>query len=170
MLRRALDVLGPRLIQFGSDRFFPCSGRHLRVLIDEVLRLLDELEVSGRIVNKSWRARRRSGSVFPVELDPVPSEGRIMSNGVSSSNGVPSRTGNIRPLQVLQIIGNAIVGGMETYVSNLLRSCRATNFKLRVCVLTKARLPRRCAGSGSKFISRLSRMIRPGAQSRWRSS
>jgi len=47
VLRRALDVLGPRLIQFGSDRFFPCSGQHIRVLIDEVLRLLDELEVSG---------------------------------------------------------------------------------------------------------------------------
>ena len=46
-LRRALDVLGPRLIQFGSDRFFLCGGRHIRVLIDEVLRLLDELEVSG---------------------------------------------------------------------------------------------------------------------------
>ena len=45
MLRRALDVLGPRLIQFGSDRFFPCGGAHIRVLIDEVLRLLDELEV-----------------------------------------------------------------------------------------------------------------------------
>jgi uncharacterized protein len=47
VLRKALDVLGPRMLQFGSDRFFPCSGAHIRVLIDEVLRLLDELEVSG---------------------------------------------------------------------------------------------------------------------------
>ena len=46
VLRKALDVLGPGLIQFGSDRFFPCSGAHIRVLVDEVLRLLDELEVS----------------------------------------------------------------------------------------------------------------------------
>lgn len=46
VLRKALDVLGPGLIQFGSDRFFPCSGEHIRVLVDEVLRLLDELEVS----------------------------------------------------------------------------------------------------------------------------
>jgi uncharacterized protein len=46
VLRRALDVLGPRLIQFGSDRFFPCSGEHIRVLVDEVLTLLDELGVS----------------------------------------------------------------------------------------------------------------------------
>jgi predicted TIM-barrel fold metal-dependent hydrolase len=46
VFRKALDVLGPGLIQFGSDRFFPCSGEHIRVLVDEVLSLLDELEVS----------------------------------------------------------------------------------------------------------------------------
>lgn len=46
VFRKALDVLGPGLIQFGSDRFFPCSGAHIRVLVDEVLRLLDELEVA----------------------------------------------------------------------------------------------------------------------------
>lgn len=45
VLRKALDVLGPGLIQFGSDRFFPCSGEHIRVLVDEVLHLLDELDV-----------------------------------------------------------------------------------------------------------------------------
>lgn len=45
VFRRALDVLGPGLIQFGSDRFFPCSGEHIRVLVDEVLDLLDQLEV-----------------------------------------------------------------------------------------------------------------------------
>lgn len=46
VLHKALAVLGPGLIQFGSDRFFPCSGEHIRVLVDEVLALLDELEVS----------------------------------------------------------------------------------------------------------------------------
>ena len=45
VLHKALDVLTPRLIQFGSDRFFPCSGPHIREMIDEVYRLLDELEV-----------------------------------------------------------------------------------------------------------------------------
>lgn len=45
VLQKALAVLGPGLIQFGSDRFFPCSGAHIRVLVDEVLALLDELEV-----------------------------------------------------------------------------------------------------------------------------
>lgn len=46
VLAKALAVLGPGLIQFGSDRFFPCTGQHIRVLIDEVHDLLDELGAS----------------------------------------------------------------------------------------------------------------------------
>ena len=45
-LAKALAVLGPGLIQFGSDRFLPCTGAHIRVLVDEVLALLDELDVA----------------------------------------------------------------------------------------------------------------------------
>ena len=45
VLRKALDVIGPRSIQFGSDRFFPCSGPHIRVMVDEVYHLLDDLNV-----------------------------------------------------------------------------------------------------------------------------
>jgi predicted TIM-barrel fold metal-dependent hydrolase len=45
-LGRALAVLGPDLIQFGSDRFLPCSGEHIREMIVEVNRLLEELEVN----------------------------------------------------------------------------------------------------------------------------
>jgi predicted TIM-barrel fold metal-dependent hydrolase len=45
VLRRALAVLGPEMLQFGSDRFFPCSGAHIRNMISEVETLLDELNV-----------------------------------------------------------------------------------------------------------------------------
>ncbi len=45
VLRRALAVLGPGLLQFGSDLFLPCSGQHIREMLDEVARLFDELEV-----------------------------------------------------------------------------------------------------------------------------
>jgi uncharacterized protein len=45
VLHKALAVLTPHLIQFGSDRFFPCSGAHIREMVDEVYRLLNELEV-----------------------------------------------------------------------------------------------------------------------------
>lgn len=45
VLRAALDVLGPELIQFGSDRFLPCSAEDLRHSIDVVDDLLSELNV-----------------------------------------------------------------------------------------------------------------------------
>ena len=44
-LRRALDVLGAGLIHFGSDRFLPCSGEHLRAARNELEDLLDALNV-----------------------------------------------------------------------------------------------------------------------------
>ncbi len=46
VLERALAVLGPGLLQFGSDRFLPCSGEHIRRAIDDVLTLLDDLAVN----------------------------------------------------------------------------------------------------------------------------
>lgn len=45
VLEKALAVLGPGLIQFGSDRFLPCSGAHIRELVDEVTGLFDELDL-----------------------------------------------------------------------------------------------------------------------------
>jgi len=45
VLKKALDVLGPDLLQFGSDRFFPCKGEHIRGALEEVNQLLDDLEV-----------------------------------------------------------------------------------------------------------------------------
>jgi uncharacterized protein len=57
VLADALAVLGPGLIQFGSDRFLPCSGQHIRVLVDEVLSLLEDLDVS-----RADRSRIMSGT------------------------------------------------------------------------------------------------------------
>ena len=45
VLRRALEVLGPGLLQFGSDCFLPCSGAHIAERRGWVEDLLDELEV-----------------------------------------------------------------------------------------------------------------------------
>ncbi len=46
VLRRALAVLGPGLLQFGSDRFLPCPGPHLREMVDAVVQLLEGLGVT----------------------------------------------------------------------------------------------------------------------------
>lgn len=42
-LRKALAVLTPDLLQFGSDRFLPCSGAHIAAAIAGVRELLGEL-------------------------------------------------------------------------------------------------------------------------------
>ncbi|CAA9889322.1 conserved hypothetical protein [Candidatus Methylobacter favarea] len=46
VLEKALAVLGPGLLQFGSDRFLPCSGDHISEKITEMKALFDQLNVS----------------------------------------------------------------------------------------------------------------------------
>jgi predicted TIM-barrel fold metal-dependent hydrolase len=46
VLRLALDVLTPALLQFGSDCFLPCAGSDIAARIDTVQRLFDELDVA----------------------------------------------------------------------------------------------------------------------------
>ena len=46
VLRLALDVLTPALLQFGSDCFLPCAGSEIAARIDTVRRLFDELDVT----------------------------------------------------------------------------------------------------------------------------
>jgi predicted TIM-barrel fold metal-dependent hydrolase len=46
VLRKALAVLTPALLQFGSDRFLPCSAEHIRSAIADVDTLLDTLGVT----------------------------------------------------------------------------------------------------------------------------
>lgn len=46
MLEKALAVLTPGLLQFGSDRFLPCSASDIVAARDEVERLFDELNVA----------------------------------------------------------------------------------------------------------------------------
>ena len=46
VIGRALEVLGPELLQFGSDRFFPCSGAHIAAGFAEFDAVLAELGTS----------------------------------------------------------------------------------------------------------------------------
>lgn len=46
VLRLAFEILGAEQMQFGSDRFLPCSGAHIRSAIDEVNELLDRLDIA----------------------------------------------------------------------------------------------------------------------------
>ncbi|MGI9148875.1 MAG: amidohydrolase family protein [Chloroflexota bacterium] len=46
VIERALAVLGPGLLQFGSDRFLPCHGEHIHSALDELCAILDEIGVN----------------------------------------------------------------------------------------------------------------------------
>src|SRR3954466_15284133 len=53
-----------------------------------------------------------------------------MANGMNGGNAVPTRAAGPKPIQVMQIIGNAILGGMETYVSNLITQLPSDEFQV----------------------------------------
>ncbi|MEO7338905.1 MAG: amidohydrolase family protein, partial [Caldimonas sp.] len=53
-LSRALDVLGPELLQFGSDCFLPCSGSHITERMGWVTELLDQLQVDAVARARIW--------------------------------------------------------------------------------------------------------------------
>jgi uncharacterized protein len=54
VLQRALQVIGPGLLQFGSDCFFPCSAAHLSERIGWVSTLFDELELDNTARERVW--------------------------------------------------------------------------------------------------------------------
>ncbi|MDQ6618299.1 MAG: amidohydrolase family protein [Pseudomonadota bacterium] len=66
VLQKAVAVLTANLLQFGSDRFLPCSGAHIRSAIDEVHELFDKLDLGSteraRVMGgtaAAWLARNK---------------------------------------------------------------------------------------------------------------
>lgn len=54
VLRRALDVLGPGLLQYASDCFLPCSGAEIRERKGWLADLLDELDLDAPARDAIW--------------------------------------------------------------------------------------------------------------------
>lgn len=54
VLRRALEVLGPGSLQFGSDCFLPCPGAQIAERRGWLQDLLDQLELDGDAREKIW--------------------------------------------------------------------------------------------------------------------
>ena len=52
VLHKAVAVLGPSLLQFGSDRFFPCSGEHIATAISEARELLRAVNLSNHEIDR----------------------------------------------------------------------------------------------------------------------
>ena len=78
VLERALEVLGPGLLQFGSDCFLPCPGREIAERRGWVDELLDALEVDAATraqimggTAAAWLRTPRSGRARPWPAEPV---------------------------------------------------------------------------------------------------
>ncbi|MFN3886644.1 MAG: amidohydrolase family protein [Aquabacterium sp.] len=54
VLRKALDVLGPGLLQFGSDCFLPCPGAHLAERRQWVVELMAQLGLDAAAQERIW--------------------------------------------------------------------------------------------------------------------
>lgn len=76
VLRRALEVLGPGLLQFGSDCFLPCPGAEIAERRRWLQDLLDELEIGAEAqasiwsgTASAWLGAPRCGRAAPVTAD-----------------------------------------------------------------------------------------------------
>ncbi len=67
VIRRALEVLGPGSLQFGSDCFLPCSGAQIAERLGWLTTLLDELDVDA-----AARAQILAGTAAAWLRRPVP--------------------------------------------------------------------------------------------------
>lgn len=73
-LSRALEVLGPELLQFGSDCFLPCSGAHIAERMGWVHTLLDELDVSASGRARIWGGTAAAWLGLHEDADPGESD------------------------------------------------------------------------------------------------
>jgi predicted TIM-barrel fold metal-dependent hydrolase len=77
VLSKALAVLGPELLQFGSDCFLPCSGSHIAERKGWVEALMDELELDNHARQRIWSGTAAAWLGLS-ERDATSDEGRPM--------------------------------------------------------------------------------------------
>jgi predicted TIM-barrel fold metal-dependent hydrolase len=90
VLRKALAVLGPELLQFGSDCFLPCSGTHIAERMGWVHELLDRLEVDGTARERIWHGTAAAWLGLPARGGASATPGRPLSFGRSSMSASAS--------------------------------------------------------------------------------
>lgn len=104
VLRRALEVLGPELLQFGSDCFLPCSGAHLAERLGWVQQLLDtlQLDAAARTRVLAGTAAAWLGRPLPPAtlVRPLPADARITEAEAPppAARGWLGRAPRLRPL------------------------------------------------------------------------
>ena len=107
-LGRALEVLGPELLQFGSDCFLPCSGAEIAERMGWVEALLDELEVGADARRQLWggtaaawlgRDGARADRAAPASSDDPPTDDRPTAD--AADRPTPDAAG--RPLRLRDV-------------------------------------------------------------------
>lgn len=90
VLRRALEVLGPGSLQFGSDCFLPCSGAEIAERKGWLVQLLDELQVDDGVRTQIFSGTAATWLGRPdAPFAPTHSE-RDTAPAASSSASPPS--------------------------------------------------------------------------------
>jgi len=69
-------VLGPELLQFGSDCFLPCSSSHLAERIGWVEALFDELELDPSARARIWAGTAAAWLKLEPDSTPIRPERR----------------------------------------------------------------------------------------------
>ena len=91
-LGRALEVLGPELLQFGSDCFFPCPGEHIAERIGWVAELLDQLEVAPAARERIWSGTAAAWLGLGPQPDGAASSTGRAATAAAHSSGAMTRT------------------------------------------------------------------------------
>jgi uncharacterized protein len=87
VLKRALEILGPGLLQFGSDCFFPCSGAEIAERRGWLAELMDALELDDAARAQIWSGTAAAwlGRAVDGPLDTS----RVRTDEASATSGAP---------------------------------------------------------------------------------
>jgi len=96
-LGRALEVLGPESLQFGSDCFLPCSGAQIAERMGWVEALLDELAVDAEARRLIWGATAAAWLGIAAERDGGTGTARAPASADSRDES------NDRPLRLRDV-------------------------------------------------------------------
>ena len=96
-LGRALEVLGPESLQFGSDCFLPCSGAQIAERMGWVEALLDELAVDAEARRLIWGATAATWLGIAAERDGGTGTARAPASADSRDES------NDRPLRLRDV-------------------------------------------------------------------
>ncbi len=99
VLRKALDVLGPGLLQFGSDCFLPCPGAAIAERRGWLVDLLDALEVDAGAREQIWHGTAASWLRRPPDDGSTSTARRASPPAVSEAEFTSDAVRASAPLQ-----------------------------------------------------------------------